>query len=101
MIKSLDEWREELREVDAELILLLDRRMQLALQLLARLRSGPLTLGELRYDLERLGIFLYAEIDEPILLAVDKRALLEIFRRIIIEEKRLAAQFAENNSDAS
>jgi len=101
VIKSLDEWRQELREIDAELILLLGRRMELALQLLARLRSGSLTLGGLQDDLDRLGIFLYAEIDEPILLTLDKRALLAIFRRIIIEEKRVAVGFTENNSDAS
>jgi len=101
VIRSLDEWREELREIDAELIFLVDRRMQLALQLLGLLRSGPLTLGELEYDLDRLGIFLYAEIKESTLPTLDKRALLEIFRRIVIEEKRLAGRFAENNSDVS
>jgi len=42
-IHSLDDWRARLREIDAELILLLQRRMQLAVELLALLRSEALT----------------------------------------------------------
>jgi hypothetical protein len=44
---------------------------------------------------------LFVEVDEPIPRALDKHSLQEIFRRIIIEEKRLAARFGEDASDAS
>lgn len=101
MIKSLEEWPDELCEIDAELISLLHRRTQLAIQLLGLVRSGPLTLGELQHDLDRLDIFLYAEIEEPILPTLDKHALLKIFRCMVIEEKRLAAWFEEGTSDPS
>ena len=90
MIKSLEDWREDIREIDAELIVLLQRRTQLAIELFALLRTAPLTLGELEHDLDRLGIFLYAELDEPVAGLLDMMALLEIFARIIREQKRLA-----------
>ncbi len=98
MIKSLDDWHDELREIDAELIVLLERRMQLAVELFALMRTEPITLGKLEHDLNRLGIFLYAEIDEPIVGVLDKHALLEIFCRIIREQKRLAKEISEEGS---
>ncbi len=94
MIHSLDDWRSEVRELDAELITLLERRMQLAVELLALLRSEALTLGELEHDLDRLGIFLYAEIDDLARALMDKQSLLEIFGRIIQEQKRMAGKSA-------
>jgi len=48
--KSLDEWRTELREIDAELLFLLQRRAQLAIDLLVLLRRDDLTLGELNAE---------------------------------------------------
>ncbi len=98
MIHSLDDWRAELRDVDAELILLLQHRAQLAVELLALLRTEPLTLGEAEHDLDRLGIFLCAEIDDPVKGLLDKRALLEIFCRINREQKRLAEALRESSS---
>ena len=62
--------------------------MQLAIELVALVRSESVTLGELEHDLDRLGILLYADIDEPIAGPLDQRALLEIFGRIISEQKR-------------
>jgi hypothetical protein len=94
MIHSLDDWRSEVRELDAELITLLERRMQLAVELLALLRSEALTLGELEHDLDRLGIFLYAEVDDLAKGLMDKQSLLEIFGRIIREQKRMAGKSA-------
>jgi hypothetical protein len=92
VINSLDDWHKEQREIDAELIALLQRRMQLAIELFILFRTDLLTLGELEYDLDRLGIFLYADIDEPLAGLLDKRALLEIFSRIIREQKRVAEE---------
>jgi hypothetical protein len=97
VINSLDEWRDELRDIYAELISLLCRRMQLAFVLLRLLRDKELTLGDLDDDIDRLGIFLYAEIGEPIPPPLDRRSLEEIFRRIIIEEKRLAWSLSEDS----
>jgi len=96
VIKSLEEWLAELREVDAELIFLLHRRMQLALELLLLFRDKDFTLGDLEDDLNRLGIFLYAEIAEPIPPTLDEHSLQEIFQRIISEEKRLAEKLGED-----
>lgn len=96
MIKSLEDWRDDIREIDAELIILLQRRTQLAIELFALLRTEPLTLGELEHDLDRLGIFLYAEIDEPVADLLDRMALLEIFGRIICEQKRLAEAISKS-----
>ena len=93
MIHSLDDWREQLNEIDAELMILLQRRMQLAGELWELLRSEPLTLGE--NDLDRLGIFLYPEIDDQVMGPLDKRALLEIFARFIREAKRLTEAFPD------
>jgi hypothetical protein len=45
MPKAFPEWSEELREIDAELIVLLRRRTKLALGLMARLNSKELSLG--------------------------------------------------------
>ena len=97
-IHSLDDWRARLREIDAELIILLERRMQLAVELLALLRSEALTLGELEHDLDRLGIFLYPEIDDRLRGLMDKQSLLEIFAPIIREQKRLAETLSEPQS---
>ena len=96
MIKSLEDWRDDICEIDAELIILLQRRAQLAIELFALLRTESLTLGELEHDLDRLGIFLYAEIDEPAVGLLDRMALLEIFARIIREQKRLAEAISKS-----
>jgi hypothetical protein len=98
MNKSLSDWRAELCEIDAELILLLQRRTQLAVELLTLLRSEQLTLGEMENDLDRLGIFLYAFIDEPVSGLLDKSALLEIFSRIVQEQKQLMETISKSPS---
>lgn len=101
MDHSFDEWRAELREIDAELIALLQRRMEMAIELLHALRSEELTLGELEHDLDRLGIFLYAEIDEPVNGMIDKHLLLEIFSKVIREQKRLAEAVSKSQTRTS
>jgi chorismate mutase len=96
VIKSLDDWRKELRDIDAELLILLHRRMQLAIELLALLRGEHFTLGELEHDVNRLGILLSTQravTPSPL----DEQAVKKIFRRIIIEEKRLAEAYGKDN----
>lgn len=89
MIHSLDNWRGELRDVDAELISLLHRRLDLAIEFLQLLRTDELTLGDLDQDSLRLLILLQldSEGDSP---PLDEAAVKKIFRRIVIETTRLA-----------
>jgi len=47
MIHSFDDWRKELRDVDAELISLLQRRLELAIEFLQLLHTDELSLGDL------------------------------------------------------
>ncbi|MFN2532729.1 MAG: hypothetical protein ABR555_15670 [Pyrinomonadaceae bacterium] len=98
MIENLENWRDDLREVDAELIVLLQRRMELAVELLALLRTQPVTLGNVEHDLDRLGIFLYAEVDEQLAGLLDKSALLKIFGRVIREQKRVAEELTNTQN---
>lgn len=89
MIHRFDQWREELRDVDAELVSLIQRRVELAIGLLELLRTGELTLGDLEMDTVRLGVLLSTECEAD--TPLDEAALKKIFRRIINETKRLAA----------
>jgi len=90
MIESLDHWREELHQVDTQLVALLQRRIELAMELLDLLRTGELSLGDLDHDTMRLGLLLWSECegDFP---PLDDAAVKKIFRRIINETKRLTA----------
>ena len=84
MIRCLDDWREELREVDEELIFLLRRRMELACELL-----GHLDAHELSHDDVDLGILLSSEYEgSP--APLDDAAVKKILRRIMVETRRLA-----------
>jgi chorismate mutase len=87
----LAEWRTELDVIDAEVIFLLNRRAQLAMELLRILGTETLTLGDQEDDADRLLIMLYCGaklMTDPL----DERAVREIFRRINIESRRLAQQ---------
>ena len=86
---SFEEWRAEIELVDAELVSLLCRRVQLAVEMLALLRSETLTLGSAMQDSDRLMIMLFGDptlIPEPL----DKQAVSAIYRRIIWESRRVA-----------
>lgn len=86
---SFEEWRAEIDLVDAELMSLLCRRVQLAVEMLALLRSETLTLGSAMQDGDRLMIMLFGDptfIPQPL----DKRAVSAIYRRIIRESRRVA-----------
>src|SRR6266496_476039 len=89
MTKSPDEWREELREIDAELLSLLQRRVELAIEFLQILSSADLSLGDLDQDALRLGILLLPEF-EGNFSPLDEGASKKIFRRIAVESRRLA-----------
>jgi len=95
MIHSFDDWREELRDVDAELISLLQRRLELAIEFLRLLRTDELSLGDVDQDTLRLGILLSSERagDFP---PLDEAAVKKIFRRIVIETRRQAYSSIES-----
>lgn len=101
---SIAEWRAEIDLVDAELILLLSRRVQLAVEMLALLRSEALTLGSAMQDGDRLMVLLFGN---PALIPgpLDKRAISEIYRRIIWESRRVAertvSSIAPKHDDAA
>jgi len=89
MVCSIDEWRKELEAIDAELVRLLNRRVQLALDLLIVLRSEELTLGTPELDIERMTIFLsnWCVKTSPPLA---KRAVQRILTDILQESQRVA-----------
>jgi hypothetical protein len=103
-ITSIEEWRAEIDLVDAELMSLLSRRVQLAVDMLMLLRSEALTLGSARQDGDRLMVMLFGDpalIPEPL----DKRAISEIYRRIVWESRRVAeravSSIASKHDDAA
>ncbi len=59
MPSHFKDWRDELENLDAELIRLLNRRVELATRLLQLLRREDLTLGLLEHDANRLLILLF------------------------------------------
>jgi len=89
----LAEWRTELDVIDAEVISLLNRRAQLAMELLRILGSETLTLGDPEDDADRLLIMLYCGA-KLMTGPLDELAVHEIFRCINIESRRLAHQTA-------
>lgn len=103
-ITSIEEWRAEIDLVDAELMSLINRRVQLAVEMLMLLRSDALTLGSAMQDGDRLMVMLFrnaALIPEPL----DKRAISEIYRRIVWESRRVAertvSSIAPKHGDAA
>ncbi len=93
MITSLDDLRKDLREIDAQLRALLQRRVGLAIQLLEILSTQELTLGDLDQDSLRLGLLLLSPYEGSI-APLDKTAVDKIFRRIAVETRRLASSKA-------
>ena len=102
MIHSIEDWRKELRDVDAQLIALLQRRLDLAIELLQVLHTDELTLGDLELDTLSLGVLLQSEYEGDLSL-LDEAATKKIFRRIVIETRRLAylSIAAHEKGDAS
>src|SRR5260370_19165392 len=95
MIHSFDDWREDLRDVDAELISLLKRRLKLAIEFLQLLSTDELSLGDVDQDTLRLGILLSSE-REGHFPPLDEAAVKKIFRRIVIETRRQAYSSIES-----
>ncbi len=98
MVRTVKDWREEINDIDAELISLLQRRMELAVELLELLRSEEVSLGDPHRDLQRLGILLSSEW-EGNWPALDESAIRKIFRRIINEATRLSGSGAHDIPD--
>lgn len=89
MIHNFEEWKQELHELDAELVALLQRRLELALEALQLLTSEELSAGDLDLDTLSLGILLQSQC-EGSYPPLDEAAVKKIFRRIVIETRRLA-----------
>ena len=89
MIHSFKEWTEELHKLDAELIALLQRRLELAFDALALLTTEELSLGDLDLDTISLQVLLQSQC-EGSYPPLDEAAVKKIFRRIVIETRRLA-----------
>jgi hypothetical protein len=89
MIHSFDDRREQLRDVDAELTSLLQRRIELAIEFLQLLRTDELSLGDLDQDALRLGILLSSDCEGDF-MPLDEAAVKKIFWWIAIETSRLA-----------
>jgi DNA-binding CsgD family transcriptional regulator len=90
MIKSLADWRQELREIDAQLLTLLQRRVGLAIQMLEVLSTEELSLGDFDMDTLRLGLLLISDYEKDF-PPLDRVGVRKIFRRIAAETRRLAA----------
>lgn len=89
MDHSFDDWREELRDIDAELVSLVQRRLELAIEFLQLLSTDKLSLGHLDQDTLRLGVLLCSDYEGDF-TPLDDEAVKKIFRRIINETQRLA-----------
>lgn len=84
---SIQDWRAQIDEVDGELLRLLNRRAGLAAQIGALKRSAGLPL----YDAEReRDVIARACRDNK--GPLDERAVIEIFRRVIRESRRVEAR---------
>jgi chorismate mutase len=83
------QWRVEIDAVDAELVFLLNRRVQLAVEMLHILRSEMMTLGDAVQDGDRLSIILSWE-PTVIFKPLDTWAVKKIYRRIVRESRRMA-----------
>ncbi len=99
MIHSFKEWQEELHELDQQLIALLQRRLELALEALQLLSSEELSLGNLNMDTLSLGILLQSQC-EGSYPPLDEAAVKKVFRRIVIETRRLAHDSIVSAGDA-
>lgn len=94
MPSHFKDWRDELENLDAELIRLLNRRAELATQLLQLLRREDLTLGLLEHDADRLLILLYPNTEDGP-LPLQERDILKLFSLISRECRRIAVRQIE------
>lgn len=90
MIQNLDEWREALRKVDAAIIPLLQRRAQLAIELVVSLHAAR----DPHNDAARLRILMSLE-DATTLFPLQEEAVQRIFRRITVECNRAARELLD------
>ena len=81
---DIEHWRKEIDEVDVELLRLLNVRARLVLKVGALKKAASLPITDL--DRERLVLQRLQEINSG---PLDDRAVDELFRRIILESKRI------------
>jgi len=99
--RQLQDWRKEIEAIDAELVRLVNRRAQLAVELL-RLFRRDLSLGDLNRDADRLSVLLFQS-GEQLDSSLDQAATAEFFRVLSRECRRLAEQeimLGERNGSA-
>ena len=101
MPRHIEEWRDELEAVDAEIIRLINRRAQLAIELLRLLRGEDLSVGSLGHDVDRLLILLYHG-DGIVSPPLRKHEVMKLFGQISSECGRIAErefEILERNGD--
>ena len=81
---DIEHWRKEIDEVDVELLRLLNIRARLALKVGALKKAASLPITDL--DRERIVLQRLQEINSG---PLDDRAVDKLFRRIILESKRI------------
>ena len=81
---DIETWRKEIDEVDVELLRLLNMRARLALKVGALKKAASLPITDL--DRERIVLQRLQEINSG---PLDDRAVDKLFRRIILESKRI------------
>ncbi len=93
MPRHFKDWRDKLEAIDAELIRLINRRTELAIELLRLLRSQDSS-GDLAGDADRLLVLLYpAEMEIPRLLS--ESAVKKLQRRVSVECRQIAEREIE------
>jgi len=99
--RQLQDWRNEIEAIDAELVRLVNRRARLAVELLSLFRRD-LSLGDLNSDADRLSVLLF-QTGQHLDSTLDQAAVAEFFRVLSRECRRLAEEeimLAERNGNA-
>lgn len=89
MTRHLGDWRQEIAEIDVELIRLFNRRTQLAMEILQTLRT-EISLGDLARDGDRLMLILLPNNVTTDDLVLDDKAVGNFFSSVSKECRRLA-----------
>ena len=84
---SIEDWRAQIDDVDAELLRLLNRRASLAVQIGALKRHAGLPVHDARRER-----YVLAKVCRDNRGPLDERAIVEIFRLVIRESRRIEAR---------
>src|ERR1044071_4623748 len=93
---SIEDWRTEINELDRELLSLLNRRARLALKVGESKTASGLSLCD--HTREREVIERMCEANEG---PLDDRAIVELFRAIIHESRRIQTRAADQSAAAT